>query len=401
MSTDILLWEPQCWGVEHARANAAVLATFLAAFPDSAIAFMGEKTHLDWIRQTLDFYWSSGVDRIEWIPVSIPKRSSSGWRRIPGEFSCALKVLIKAKKHEPGVFVACSLTGPGLFSLKCLIQLIQFHFPILAIPHSVLATLKQACPRKPWSQIIHFPRALKMLKNSRIRYIALGEPILQTLQKEFPRLAVHFSSMDLPNFMPPYGADENKVNPSLRMHFGFLGIASRERGFDEFVRLAERVYEEYVDVRFSLVGCVKETEVHFWRDAKVEGLRSDPLSQKEYYAKGTALTYLIWTAVPAHYQLVASASFLDALALGKPGIYLRNPYVEFYFKEMGDIGFLCDSLQEMEKKVLEISSNFPAERYKEQCAAIERGRQRFSPEHLASRIREIIAVLHRAEKERR
>ena len=60
----------------------------------------------------------------------------------------------------------------------------------------------------------------------------------------------------------------------------------------------------------------------------------------------------------ARCRLVASATFLDALSYVKPGIYLRNPYVEYYFEQMGDIGYLCDSYEEMREVVLAILS-FP------------------------------------------
>jgi hypothetical protein len=87
---------------------------------------------------------------------------------------------------------------------------------------------------------------------------------------------------------------------------------------------------------------------------------------------------------------VASASFLDALCYVKPGIYLRNPFIEHYFDQMGDIGYLCRSYGEIRDTLRSIVGRFPEERYQQQCQNILRGRRLFQPEMLAPRLRAIV-----------
>ena len=74
--------------------------------------------------------------------------------------------------------------------------------------------------------------------------------------------------------------------------------------------------------------------------------------------------------------------FVDALSFGKPGIYLRNPFVEHYFERMGDIGYLCDSLDQVQETVESILLRFPLERYRAQRRAVGKGRRLFAPETL-------------------
>jgi hypothetical protein len=74
----------------------------------------------------------------------------------------------------------------------------------------------------------------------------------------------------------------------------------------------------------------------------------------------------------------------------KPGIYLRTPYVEHYFNRLGDIGYLCDSYEEMRDLVLSLAHEFPAERYQQQCANILAGRRLFEPATLAPKLRNIL-----------
>ena len=62
------------------------------------------------------------------------------------------------------------------------------------------------------------------------------------------------------------------------------------------------------------------------------------------------------------------------------------------FERMGDIGYLCDSYEEMRNIVLSILREFPLARYQQQCENIRRGRRIFEPQALAPRLRAIVAA---------
>ena len=75
--------------------------------------------------------------------------------------------------------------------------------------------------------------------------------------------------------------------------------------------------------------------------------------------------------------------------MGRPGLYLRAPYVESYCAQMGDIGFLCDDYEQMRDAAVSIATEFPAERYLRQRATVLEAARAFSPETLGPRLREI------------
>jgi hypothetical protein len=105
------------------------------------------------------------------------------------------------------------------------------------------------------------------------------------------------------------------------------------------------------------------------------------------------MTYAVWTGNPAHYELTASATFLDTLSYIAPGIFYRNDYVESYFERMGDIGYLCDSYEEMFAVVRGIMEKFPAERYAAQCKNILAGRNIFDPATQAPTLQQVVNEL--------
>jgi hypothetical protein len=102
------------------------------------------------------------------------------------------------------------------------------------------------------------------------------------------------------------------------------------------------------------------------------------------------ITYAVGTANPDDYRLAASASFLDALSYGIPGLYLRNRYIEHYFDRMGDIGYLCSTAAEIEETALSLAADFPVSRYVQQRQNILLGRQVFDPKTIATQLRAIV-----------
>jgi hypothetical protein len=62
---------------------------------------------------------------------------------------------------------------------------------------------------------------------------------------------------------------------------------------------------------------------------------------------------------------------------------------------MGDIGYLCDSEEEMLDQMFSILAAFPAERYQAQRENILRARSIFEPATLAPQLRAIVSACER------
>ena len=98
----------------------------------------------------------------------------------------------------------------------------------------------------------------------------------------------------------------------------------------------------------------------------------------------------MWVGSQYKYQLTASGSFLDALSYIKPVIYLRNPYIEYYAEQMGDIGYQCSNYDDIRDTISSILERFPEEKYKIQCNNILNNRKIFMPENLSTRLQSIL-----------
>ena len=76
---------------------------------------------------------------------------------------------------------------------------------------------------------------------------------------------------------------------------------------------------------------------------------------------------------------------------GKPGIYLRNDYIEYYFSKMGNIGYLCDTYEELLEVIEKISLNFPEQEYKIQVLNIQNGRKLLMPKQISLKLSRILS----------
>jgi hypothetical protein len=390
----IVLCEPQCWGFEHSAFNAALLQTALIAYPDAEFVFMGEAEHLAGVRELLARQGCSAHETVRWQEIRIPPRTLTGWRRLRSEVAWCRQVLKAVRSAQVELLLICSIAETGLLVLKSMLQTHRIPVPVIATLHGILASVEHPQPRRPWNWATHLRQALRLPHPRQLTYLALSDSIRAGVAEAMPRAAFHFRTIDAPYFMPGV---TNASKPDGVIRFGHFGVARNyEKNFGLFARLAEEVgrYFDQSLAQFLAVGSLDPDVTS--PGTPVMGLSRTPLSAEEYAQRAQSVTYAVGLADPSHYRLVASASFLDALSHVKPGIYFRNPYLEYYFRKMGDIGYLCDSYEEVHDVVFSVIRNFPEARYRQQCEKIQSGRRIFEPEVIAPQLRAIVTGRRRA-----
>lgn len=262
--------------------------------------------------------------------------------------------------------------------------------PVVTVLHSVLVSLEGPQPRRPWLWALSLRQMVRLPHPGCLVYLALGGSIYASLTQVMPGVAKRFEVVDHPYAMATV-SDVIELEAPIR--FGYFGVGhNAQKGFGRFVRLAEEIKRSNYsrESEFVMVGFLRGTADGGSHDGAVVGVSHSPLSREEYARRAQGVTYAVGMADPAHYRLVASASFLDALCYVKPGIYLRNRYLEYYFDRMGDVGYLCSSYSEVRETVLAVRRAFPEERYRQQCANILRGRRLFEPGEVGKQLRAII-----------
>jgi hypothetical protein len=261
--------------------------------------------------------------------------------------------------------------------------------------HGMLNRIVGRWPMKPWNWLLNLRVVLRLPQPPQLWYLVLGDSIHRALVEMQPRLVKNFQAIDIPNLPPDNrsAADSVKTQPA-RLRFGHLGVGNITKGFGIFARIAKEFANATPGAEFTLVGYLST----FREDtdySAVTGLVDKPLALDEYARRAESLTYAVNAANPEDYRLAGSSSFIEALFYGKPGIYLRNDYVENCFEVMGDIGYLCDTPEQMTETIRAIIRDFPQDRYERQLGNIVKGRARFTPQEVGRRFRSVVEAATR------
>ena len=88
------------------------------------------------------------------------------------------------------------------------------------------------------------------------------------------------------------------------------------------------------------------------------------------------IDYALFTYKLNSYKYTASGALIDAINFEKPIIALSNDYVKSYFDIYGNIGYLCNSYEELKNKIITITKNFPKEEYEIQVKNIQNIKKR-------------------------
>jgi len=381
----IVVCEPQCSGFEHAEVNAALLAVLKQAFPGQRTLFLAERDHIARVGEALRRH---AVEGIEFQPICLPRQRGYVIRFVR-ELGLCKRVFALAARNGARWIIYSSITSQSLVSIKLLIK----SFPQLrcgVAMHAVLATITKR-PLRPLRWLFWFRRALEFAHSDRLRYIVMGQPIADELRRRLPSIGDRLISIDLPYlYADPQPHEPFRDNV---VRFGAFGVGHRDKGTDILFRLAADL--QRVDAccrsQFTLLGPIVD-----WRlrkltpDPVLVPSPSQPLSRADLDCRAKSVDYAVFCHKPQSYALRASAVFFDALSYLKPVIAYRAPFFEHYFRVMGDIGYLCDTYDEMRQTIVEIMRSRPAERYARQRANLLAGRGPLSPSRLGARLAELL-----------
>ena len=390
MRQEIVLCEPECPGFVHVPFNTSLLHTVLLAYPDDRILFLGEQEHIQWVRNTLAHIAPAETDRVTWETIPIPPHGLTKLQRMPHEFGWTRRVLKRGAEPAVRATILCSLSGTGLWALKASLYGRKNCIRVCGVIHGMLARLTE--PVRSWNLLLDTRRAFALPHPRQLTYLVLGQSIHDHLKRVRPRWAGRFQAMDHPYFWQMDHASPGVPAEHAPVWFGHFGVVSPER-LAALSGLCSEVHAAAPSAQFILVGFVLDSKNQGAVSPVIQGVGRTPLSREEFTCRAADITYAVWVSDPNHYGLTASGTFLDTLSYVKPGIFLKNPYVEHYFSLLGDIGYLCDTYEDMRNLMVSLAQNFPKERYRQQCENILRGRHIFEPETLAARMREIVDAL--------
>ncbi|WP_439596987.1 hypothetical protein [Falsiroseomonas sp.] len=371
----------------HAPFNAAFLRTIALGFPGRQVGFWADPTHLDAVRKLLD-----SEAGLTFHPLALCEDGAavthSSFPRIRHSLA-ALRQVHAAQAGRTAAMVVSSSTPAAIFA-AWLLQ--RMGGPPVQLPlHGEVNALREGWrSRNPLVRCIDLHAALRRCPGPQLRLLALEHHVAEALVELAPWLAGRVDVMP-----HPAGAALAEVPlPARPLRIGTLGIATRGRGFDLWLRLAAELA--------GLPGLSLHHVGPLHRDFAghpMDGLADPPderhLAREDYLARLQALHYVCIPAQGGYYDLAASGTLLDAVAAGKPVVALRHRSLERFFEGAGDIGFLCRDEAELGQLLRALAEDFDPARHTRQAANMRRLQRQRTPEALAEGYARSLAALVR------
>jgi hypothetical protein len=371
-----LVLEPRFRGATHSLFNAALLAAAAEAGPEDRVVFAAEPSHLAWVRRSLPSEYLPRISRWQELRALPRLRLAGRLRRTAaetGRYAAAFALPLRPAVRR---VVFCSVTKAGLPLLKAASFL--GGPPVLAVIHQLFQLGRGG------DGPVSLERVLALPQRRRLHLVMPGSAARETLARDHPRLARRLVALE-----PPYFWQRREIPEAPRgeeVCFGLFGTGLPGR-IEPFVELARTL--RGTPAAFRVVGFVP-AEIDL-DPADAEALSNparEPLPPAEMGRVADRVHLAVWMSRES-FQLRFSASFLDCLSFVRPLIALRSPFIEHYFRELGEIGILCDDTAALHAAVRDIAADFPAERYRRWCATILETRRRFAPAAVGRRMRQL------------
>ena len=372
----IFLCEPQCVGFEHVPVNAGLLEVMHQAFPDRELVFAAEKTHGQGVRKMC----KQGTATFRLLEILPPSRNLTHIKRYFPEKKLFTHVVALAEQQGCNAIIFTSLTDTCYYLQgKFLKQGGRLRF--VNFLHGMLQSMLEAVPWKPWKKCFWFPSLLQRAGDEEIYFFVYGKSIYDAALSLMPHVAGHLFFLDHPCFFHP-PSPGGKKKP---LRIASLGIGGRSKGTHLFFDLARQCRKEIEAglLEFMSIGPILDRKLN-----QIPGYVHCPsphthLERERYEELVGSIDYALLLYDQEAYRLTASGAFMDAVSFAKPVIALHNPFFQRYFSALGDIGFLCSTVDE----ILSILRKLPHETtgcYLEQVKNMVQGREVFSFQALGS-----------------
>ena len=384
--------EPVALGFEHVPVNAGLLKIIRVAYPEAAIAFYAEETHLELVRAQLTPQSSNSID---WISIANPKRQTSFFRRLPTDFR-RVRELFKLIDDDDTTQVVLFTFGNAsvMWSLKFLTSTVHRRRKSQVVLHGDFATLRYRTSMKRMINPIYhmgsFKTAVHFGCAKGTQYLVLEEAVRDAVVAKFPRLAGRFKVIDHP--VSGNREQVSKHELSSPVKFGFLGRASEAKGFSHFLAVAKHINERFPgQAVFSLVGFLgpgqdRQTLPNL---VYLDGNLSHEKLEWDEYAEQVKELHFVCLFYDKEYEFAASGVLADAIGLEKPIIASALPlFANVERKFPHAIRFSADT--DFAAPIEEILTSMDPASYERQVTAIRAVKQSRTPEALAVVYRNLV-----------
>ena len=357
------------FGNAHVPINSSLLKMISNIFNEDKILFIAEKEHLEKVKGNVDCYNINYIEKIN--PFS-----NSGFQIFLKEvLECInfLKILYLYKKDKANLIVIFSMFSLTHYFIK-LIKILLPEVNILVVLHGELEYMRE----KKRLNIRLFGLILKkalILKNDvNMYYLVLGKVIKKNLLEYLNMEEKSIITIDHPY---EYSNIVNKNVDFEHIKIATIGVATKAKNTQFIFKLGEALNRFIIidKLNLSIIGILDKSVVSYTND-NVSYLGSNSLLDRSAFEMAIQkIDYAVFFYDNNYYKMCASGAFFDAIKFEKPIIAIKNDFFNYYFNILGNIGYLCDDYNQLEKKIVWIVNNRPSEEYQIQVNNLQKAKE--------------------------
>ncbi|MRX67933.1 hypothetical protein SAMN06265349_105309 [Flavobacterium resistens] len=378
----VVFAELQMQGDKHVHVNSGLLKILQKSFDKKRIDVFCDERHKielsNYIENT-DFY---NFTNFKYTGEAELKKSAV-LKKTVRETLLAYKIFKYAKKEKVELVVFAS-AFPFTSILLNFFSLLFSQKTIICLHGDigVLSLKRKKLTTTIYRNVIKF---FFLTRPAKVVLLFYGKTIEEKLFNKFP----NFNNRNTISIDHPYNYDTKEISDQFIQKSNVITIANIGTGLMNknshlFYKLAEkqRLNVENGKVKFIQIGNVSQ-EVLSYSNKFVEIINNNTFIPFDLFEKevNKADFFIYFFKEDSLYDLCPSGTFFDALKYKKPIISLRNPFFEFYFKKLGNIGYLCDTVEEMSETINQIIQD-NSEKYDDQVLSLNRATKLLSNENI-------------------
>lgn len=343
----IIFSELQMQGDKHVHVNSGLLNILIASFKEQNIDIFCDIKHKSELLKYVKINKFLNFKTFEYTGVKELKKSATLAKTFR-ESLIAYKIFKHAKKNKAEVIVFASVFPFTAIVVNFFSWILNQR--IIVCLHGDIGVLK--LNRNKITTIVYKYVVKLFFRIRSLTVIALFYG--KTIEDELFKMVPGFERKNVISIDHPYNYETellvNSLDKSNTVIIANIGTGLMNKNSHLLYKLAEmqKCNVENKKVSFIQVGNVSP-EVLSYSNAYVNILNNNEFIPFDVFEKNImqADYFIYFFKNDSLYDLCPSGTFFDAIKYKKPIISLRNPFFEYYFKRFGNIGYLLNSVEEM------------------------------------------------------
>lgn len=242
--------------------------------------------------------------------------------------------------------------------------------------------------KKFWKMNYWFKRAYFLKETDNTNYIILSEIIYNNIKNENMNKEKKFLVIDHPYDFENIANKKFKKNDKLVI--GALGVARKHQKNSHLIfKLAEDL-SEYIEknlLELKIIGKTSDDLKPYLNKLVSYSNETGLLSEEEYEEQIEKIDYSIYFYEKNSYRFTCSGALIDSIKFEKPMLAYNNDFFSYYFSEIGEMGYLLNSYEEVKEKIIELIKNKDLNKYSSLKNNLKRGKKFFSEERVCNILR--------------